>query len=128
MFLSLFTAGQGSENLGSLAGILTVLQYSRAAEAEADAYAVEVMENAKVDPKGLQTFFTRLLKKKTGTGKAKKDDDSISLQKRIEPFTDLFSTHPGTDDRIARFKPRAGGTQPAILNDAEWEALKAICK
>ncbi len=128
MFLSLFTAGQGAENLGSIAGVLAVLQYSRSAEAEADAYAVEVMENAKVDPKGLQTFFTRLLKKKSGTGAAKKDDDSTSLQKRIEPFTDLFSTHPGTDDRIAGFKPRAGGTEPAILSDAEWKALKAICR
>jgi Zn-dependent protease with chaperone function len=128
MFLSLFTAGQGAESIGSIAGVLAVLQYSRAAEADADAYAVEVMDNAKVDPKGLQTFFTRLLKKKSGTDTAKKDDDSTSLQKRIEPFTDLFSTHPGTDDRIAGFKPRAGGTEPAILSDAEWKALKAICK
>lgn len=128
MFLSLFTAGQGSESIGSIAGVLAVLRYSRAAEAEADAYAVEVMEKAKVDQKGLQTFFTRLLKKKTGTDKAKKDDDSPSLKKRIEPFTDLFSTHPGTDDRIARFKPRAGGTEPAILSGAEWKALKAICR
>lgn len=128
MLLSLFTAGQGAESIGNIAGVLAVLQYSRAAEAEADAYALEVMENAKVDPKGLQTFFTRLLKKKTGTGTAKKDDDSTSFGKRIEPFTDLFSTHPGTDDRIARLKPRAGGTEPAILSDVEWKALKAICR
>ena len=59
---------------------------------------------------------------------AEKEDDGISLRKRIEPFTDLFSTHPGTDDRIARLKPRAGGTEPAILSATEWSALKAICK
>lgn len=128
MLLSLFTAGQGAESIGSIAGVLAVLQYSRSAEAEADAYAVEVMENAKVDPKGLQSFFTRLQKKKLGTDAAKKQDDSTSLRKRIEPFTDLFSTHPGADDRIARLKPRAGGTEPAILTAAEWSALKAICK
>jgi Zn-dependent protease with chaperone function len=128
MLLSLFTAGQGAESIGSIAGILAVLQYSRAAEAEADAYALEVMEKAKVDPKGLQSFFTRLLKKKSGVDTAKKQDDSTSLRKRIEPFTDLFSTHPGTDDRIARLKPRAGGTEPAILSATEWSALKAICK
>lgn len=127
MFLSLFTAGQGAENLGSIAGVLAVLQYSRAAEADADAYAVQVMEKAKVDPKGLQAFFTRLLKKKSSGGTGKKADDSTSFSKRIEPFTDLFSTHPGTDDRIARLKPRAGGTEPAILSDSEWRALKAIC-
>ena len=128
MLLSLFTAGQGAEGIGNIAGVLAVLQYSRAAEAEADAYAIEVMENAKVDPKGLQSFFTRLLKKKSGIDTAKKEDDSTSLRKRIEPFTDLFSTHPGTDDRIARLKPRAGGTEPAILSATEWRALKAICK
>jgi len=128
MLLSLFTAGQGAEGIGNIAGVLAVLQYSRAAEAEADAYAIEVMEKAKVDPKGLQSFFTRLLKKKSGIDTAKKQDDSISLRKRIEPFTDLFSTHPGTDDRIARLKPRAGGTEPAILSATEWRALKAICK
>ncbi len=128
MLLSVFTAGQGAESIGSIAGILAVLQYSRAAEAEADAYALEIMEKAKVDPKGLQSFFTRLLKKKSGVDTAKKQDDSTSLRKRIEPFTDLFSTHPGTDDRIARLKPRAGGTEPAILSATEWNALKAICK
>ncbi|MGB5216306.1 MAG: M48 family metallopeptidase [Anderseniella sp.] len=128
MLLSLFTAGQGAEGIGNIAGVLAVLQYSRAAEAEADAYAIEVMENAKVDPKGLQSFFTRLLKKKSGIDTAKKEDDSTSLRKRIEPFTDLFSTHPGTDDRIARLKPRAGGTEPAILSATEWSALKTICK
>ena len=128
MLLSLFTAGQGAEGIGNIAGVLAVLQYSRAAEAEADAYAIEVMEKAKVDPKGLQSFFTRLLKKKSGIDTAKKEDDSTSLRKRIEPFTDLFSTHPGTDDRIARLKPRAGGTEPAILSATEWSALKTICK
>ncbi len=128
MLLSLFTAGQGADNLGSIAGVLAVLRYSRAAEAEADAYAIEVMEKAKVDPRGLQTFFTRLIKKKTGSGTGKKSDDSTSFSKRIEPFTDLFSTHPGTDERIAQLQPRPGGTEPAILSDAEWKALKAICK
>lgn len=128
MFLSLFTAGQGADSISNIAGILAVLRYSRTAEAEADDYAVRVMENAKVDPKGLQTFFTRLLTKKTKTGSDKKNDDSSVLKKSVEPFTDLFSTHPGTDDRIARIKPRAGGTEPPILTSAEWLALKAICK
>ncbi len=127
MLLSLFTAGQGAENISSIAGVLAILSYSRTAEAEADAYAIGVMEKAKVDPKGLQTFFTRLLKKKTGSATAGKSDNSSTLKKQLEPFTDLFSTHPGTGDRIGRLKPRAGGTEPAILSNAEWRALKAIC-
>ncbi len=128
MLLSLFTAGQGADSLGSIAGVIAVLRYSREAEAEADAYAVEVMEKANVDPKGLRNFFARLIKKNTSTAGEAKADDSTSFRKRIEPLTDLFSTHPGTDDRIARLVPRPGGTEPAILSDAEWRALKAICK
>lgn len=127
MLLSLFTAGQGVENITSIAGVLAMLSYSRTAEAEADTYAMEVLEKAKVDPKGLQTFFFRLLKQKTGSATAGKGDNSFTLKKQLEPLTDLFSTHPGTDDRIARLKPRAGGTEPAILSNAEWRALKAIC-
>lgn len=127
MFLSLFTAGQGADTISNVAGVLAVLKYSRGAEAEADAYAVKVLDNSKVDPKGLQTFFARLQKKKAVTGTGKPREESSSLRKQIEPFTDLFSTHPGTDDRIANIKPRPGGTEPAILSDAEWKALKEIC-
>lgn len=127
MILSLFTAGQGADTISNIAGVLAVLKYSRAAEAEADTYAVEVLDNAKVDPKGLQTFFTQLRKKKSAAGTGKQSKESSALQKRIEPFADLFSTHPGTDDRIAGIKPRSGGTEPAILTDAEWAALKKIC-
>ncbi len=127
VFMSVFTAGQGADTISNIAGLLAVLRYSRAAEVEADAYAVEVLDNAKVNPKGLQTFFRRLLKKNTGTGADRPGKDSSALKKRIEPFTDLFSTHPGTSDRISSIKPRAGGTDPAILTDQEWNALKKIC-
>lgn len=132
MFLSIFTAGQGAETISSIAGLLAALKYSRTAEAEADAYAVKVMENAKVDPKGLQSFFTRLLgsklKTKTSDKDANKKDDNSSLSSKIEPFTDLFSTHPGTQERISKIVPRPGGTEPAIISNAEWQALKNICK
>jgi len=127
MVLSLFTAGQGADMIGNIAGVLAVLKYCRAAEAEADAYAVKVLDNSKVDPKGLQTFFTRLQKKKSAAGSGKPDEESSTLQNWLEPFTGLFSTHPGTDDRIANIKPRPGGTEPAILSDTEWTALKEIC-
>lgn len=127
MVLSLFTVGQGADTIGNIAGVLAVLKYSRAAEAEADAYAVKVLDKSKVDPKGLQTFFTRLQKDKSAGGTGKPDEESSTLQNRMEPFTDLFSTHPGTEDRIANIRPRPGGTEPAILSDTEWKALKQIC-
>ena len=128
ILLSLFAAGQGADTISNIAGVLAVLKYTRAAEAEADAYALKALHNSRVDPKGLQAFFSRLLKNRTAARSGKPDDKSSALKKRIEPFSELFSTHPGTDDRIASIKPRPGGTEPVILSDAEWAALKEICR
>ncbi len=63
----------------------TLMKYSRDAEREADAYAVQRMYDDGIDPEGVATFFETLRK----------------LQKRqpgqLERF---FSTHPPTDERI----------------------------
>jgi len=128
MLLSLFSAGQGAETLSSLAGVLAVLRYSRAAEAEADEYAVKVLNAAQVDPKGLQTFFARLLKKSMPGLSPKASNDDSTLGARLKPLTDMFSTHPGTESRIESIKPRPGGTQPPVLTPTEWAALKNICQ
>jgi Zn-dependent protease with chaperone function len=131
--ISIFTAGQGAETISSVAGILALLSYSREAEEEADAYAIKVMDRAQIDPKGLRTFFTRLLersplgKKKTDGTKSAGEDADSSFTDRLKPLTDMFSTHPGTKSRIDRLKPRDGGSEPPILTDAEWRALKRIC-
>jgi Zn-dependent protease with chaperone function len=131
--ISIFTAGQGAETISSVAGILALLSYSREAEEEADAYASKVMDRAQIDPKGLRTFFTRLLersplgKKKTDGTKSAGEDADSSFTDRLKPLTDMFSTHPGTKSRIDRLKPRDGGSEPPILTDAEWQALKRIC-
>lgn len=128
MFLSLFTTGQGADTIGNIAGVLAALRYSRAAEIEADAYAVKALNNSRVDPKGLQMFFVRMQKNKTAAKTSKQSKENSALQKQFEPFADLFSTHPGSDDRIASIKPRPGGSEPAVLNDEEWKALKGICR
>ncbi len=135
MLLSLFSAGQGAETLSNLAGVLAVLRYSRAAEAEADEYAVKVLNEAQVDPKGLQTFFARLLKKsmpglspKSTGGDGVENTDENSLGARLKPLADMFSTHPGTEARVDAIRPRPGGTQPPVLTQAEWAALKNICQ
>ena len=127
MLLSLFTTGQGAETITSMAGVLAVLRYNRAAESEADAFAVKSLKAANVDPRGLQTFFARMQKMKTAATASTQNEDSSSLRKRIEPLADLFATHPGTEDRIAAIKPLSGGTRPPILSEAEWTALRKIC-
>ena len=136
MLLSVFTAGQGAETLSNIAGIVAVLRYSRTAEAEADAYAQDVMRNASIDPAGLRAFFTRLMNRTNPLAKPKtgKDKDTSSsaadsvFGDRLKTLTDMFSTHPGTQSRIESLQPLPGGSAPAVLTPAQWTALKNICK
>jgi len=57
---SIFVGGNaaaGGQLLGQLAAVAYVNQFTREAEAEADAFAVEVLPLAGYDPNGLVTFF-----------------------------------------------------------------------
>ncbi|MBC8037871.1 MAG: M48 family metallopeptidase, partial [Rhizobiales bacterium] len=52
----------GGDTVSSLAGVATILRYSRQAEAEADGFALKALENAAIDPLGLKRFFELVLK------------------------------------------------------------------
>ena len=61
--VSLFVPGYaaaGGQLLGQLAAVAYVNQFTREAEAEADAFAVEVLPRAGYDPNGLVSFFETL--------------------------------------------------------------------
>jgi beta-barrel assembly-enhancing protease len=100
---------------GSIAGIglvLTQLGYSRVAEREADAQALDVLEKAQVSPLGFAGFFQRLDKSQGGSPL-----DQISI----------FRSHPLLAERarLAASRP-AYPTTPA-LSDDDWRALRGIC-
>ena len=118
---SVFTGSNGGDMTTNLAFIATVLRFSRAAEAEADAYARETMVKAAIDPIGLKTFFEKLLKIQG----SHKDGDSSALSE----LGGLFSTHPGTQDRMKLIEPLPAGVvaKPSLTNE-QWLALKTICK
>ena len=82
------TAGPGAANtaraLGGLAAMGYLNTFSREAEYEADAFAVQVMFKAGYDPRGLATFFETLKEKKGG--------------RSVPAF---LSSHPATSARIA---------------------------
>ncbi len=109
--------GGGGDTISSLAGLATILRYTRQAEAEADAFALNALENAAIDPLGLKRFFELVLKEQgtTRTGAFGKLESA-------------FATHPGTEERIKAIHPLPAGVTPrAVLNDPHWQALKAIC-
>jgi Zn-dependent protease with chaperone function len=117
LFLTLATGTSGGDTLGGMAGLLAILRYSRAAEDEADAFAARLLAASHIDPTGLRDFFTRL-KKSSG-------EDSGGV---LSGIGDIFSTHPGTGDRIARIKPLAPGAAREVMSPAAFADLKAICE
>jgi Zn-dependent protease with chaperone function len=83
--------------------------YSRHKEAAADDYAVRTMQALNANPRALATFLARI------AGASKRGS--------------IFLGHPATPDRVARINaiapPQGGGA--ALLDAAEWTALKRIC-
>ena len=70
-------------------GSAVFANYSRGAENEADAVAVDLLIRAGIDPNGLTTFFMELL------------EDSNRNPSSVEQW---FSSHPLTQDRIAHVR------------------------
>ncbi|MGI9464454.1 MAG: M48 family metallopeptidase [Aestuariivirgaceae bacterium] len=116
LLLNVATGGSSGDTLGGLAGLLTILQYSRNAEREADDYAVNLMTKGAIDPKGLRHFFEKLSKKEWKI-----------LTGNLETLSDMLSTHPGTKERIEFIKPLPPGTARPVVPDETWKQLKKIC-
>jgi beta-barrel assembly-enhancing protease len=115
LLISLATGSDGGSVLSNLAGLATLLRYTRTAEIRADDYAQMLLNRAKIDPLGLKRFFEsvrKLEEARTPGG----------------PLGGLLSTHPATEERIARIKPLENGPARSVMSDALWRALKAICK
>jgi Zn-dependent protease with chaperone function len=84
--------------------------YSRDIEAGADAFAITVMHRLGRPTAPLGDLLLRI----TGPGEA---DFSI------------LHDHPLTPERVRRLEQaNAASSGPALLNPAEWESLRTICK
>jgi predicted Zn-dependent protease len=87
--------------------------HSREAEQEADDFAYSTMRKLGRSPVPMAELLFRI------TG---------AEGKQLRGFS-ILSSHPLTEDRLAAAKKNeAPNTGPEILSDAEWRALKAICK
>ncbi len=118
LLLSLATGGSGNSTLTSVAGVAAILRFSRSAESEADEFALSALQRAEIDPLGLKQFFERVLK-----------EENKNPGGALGQIEGAFATHPGTEERIAHIHPLPEGT-PArpVLDAAQWQSLKAICK
>ena len=108
--------------LGDFAGGTVVLllterliqaDYTREAEAAADAYAHELLLQADLSPAAIGRFFAVL--------QSRYGDETGMVQH--------FSSHPALGDRIAaaRAATPEGFEPEPLLTEAEWAALRGIC-
>lgn len=89
---------------------LITSSYSREAETAADTFSIAVMQKLGRPPKAMGELMLRVTGKEGGKGLS------------------IISTHPLTEDRLARMSREDQTARGApLLTDAEWQALKSIC-
>jgi predicted Zn-dependent protease len=106
-------AGLAGQVAGA-AATLGSLRYGRQAEEEADREGMRMLQRARVDPRGMVTFFGRL-------------QERVGDVPRVAAY---LSTHPRTEARIARLEGLAAAATYAAepLMDAEaWEDVRRAC-
>ena len=87
--------------------------FTREAEAEADIFALDMLNEANISARGFARFFGLI---------EELQSDGLTIPQYL-------STHPVTRDRAEiamRFAQAQSGTKPA-LSASEWKALKGIC-
>jgi len=90
---------------------LVTSSYSREAEQNADSFSIDTMHRLGRSPKAMGELLLRV------TGKD--GDRTLSI----------LSSHPLTEDRLARMKSEEGPlTGPPLLTAGEWASLRAICE
>jgi beta-barrel assembly-enhancing protease len=120
---SAVSGGASGDLITSAAGLAAILRYTREAEREADTFARDVMTTASVDTLGLKRFFEKILKMEGGAPKGQDSKPSA-----LDQIGNVFSTHPGTEDRIKEIQPLpAGKTARKVMTDDQWQALRDAC-
>ncbi len=103
----------GLIGLGAAAGeFLINLAYSREAEAEADAVAVDILAEAGIDAGGLVRFLERMARQEGG------EDGGLAS---------FLSTHPQSAQRAEAVR-NSGNRGDQGMPDRDWKALRAICE
>ncbi len=97
--------------VGTGGTLLLALRNGRAAEREADATGLRLLEQRGLRADGVSGFFEQMLEKQP---------------KDAAASAGIWSTHPPTEERIATTKRPPTG-RPAFTA-AEWKALRDVCK
>jgi len=108
--LSVLLGGMQGD-IGGYTNALLAASYSRAAETRADAFAAQLLKDARIAPGPTADFFRRL------GGKSDKAERMFAY----------VASHPVSRDRAARFAKGASGATTPALDARQWQALRAMC-
>jgi len=126
--------------LGDVSGLLAMIadaaplllnqQFSRGFEREADVKGYELLTRANIDPKGLASFFEKLMVEKEKQLEKVEDETTRELMIAAEG---LLSTHPATEERIAYIlslveKNSKNKGAPYLTFVEQFDALKVAVK
>ena len=110
---------------GTIANIgigMAQLSYTRAAEREADARAMNLLEKAEISTSGIVDFFRRMSEAEAKS-KGTKDGPSSPPSE----WRSIFSTHPDSAERANAAASRTSWKTTPAMTAPEWQALRAIC-
>ncbi|OAN63928.1 peptidase M48 family protein [Sphingomonas sp. TDK1] len=113
--LSLLLGGFDS-NISGYGNALLNARYSRKAEAGADGYAIGRLQGANISPLPTAALFARLAKQDEEPGQA-------------GMLLNYLSSHPLSSSRERAFRDslRTDAAYSPALNQAQWQALRAMC-
>jgi len=112
--------------LASAAPLLLNQSYSRGFETQADDRGLELLQRARIDPRGMASFFEQVREEERKMREKLRKTTGERTADVLEGVSGFLSTHPATEQRIARIRAQAEKQQgPFIDQDAEFLALQA---
>ncbi len=104
----------GNVGAAQLANFLVLNSFSRHAETEADLFAIELLQQKKIDHHGLKSFFER---------------NSNNLSAEEEKLSSYFSTHPASKERIKLLDSFATSdfSGRRLISDRVWRYVQQGC-
>ncbi len=122
---------------GDVGGVLAVVvdaapllihqSYSRGFEAQADEKGFALLRKAAIDPQGLTTFFERVRETEDAMLSSIEDATARALAENAVRY---LSSHPASDQRIARLKELIARQDVAEFRDldSEFQRFKSLVK
>jgi predicted Zn-dependent protease len=120
--------GDASGLLGTLASAAPFLlsqKYSRDFESEADAQGFELLQRARIDGRGMVSFFDKVKAEEERMRAKAREQVGDNAGALLTETPEFLATHPATDSRIERMREKAAHQQGPFQDlSATFDALQ----